>query len=537
MSKHHRKPGPPSTPKPLAKKAEEKKPKRKIILPSPYIVMFVVVWVWAALWYGDTLHIAREFSFWSWDSTLMYYEKGRPWGELWQIGLLLLQLYRWPAIGALLLSLLLTGGTYLFGYCLRLRSWWQLLQYIPALLYMSYTAYVGFDLYFESEAGRIMGIPFLCFLVLLIIALIIRSFSKHHRLPPIFRSLAGENWKLGTAYLVAVVLAVAVPMLISQLLRPYVRVTTKMQCCMERQDWAKMAQTGRDHADMSYRPIAAYYAIALVQSGEIATHLFDIRMDFDDVYIHEFGGTLCNVGDYYMADCDFHAGLVETSIHHAMENLTMNGPNLRALKLLTKCALLNGEWEVAEKYFAILHRVPFEGKWLAKYEPMLRDSAAVNRDPEFHMVRLTEPVHDNFENNFEQPAFLGYNAALLEGRSINALWNCLAVHLYSKSMPQFIYRCYPMQGTTPPGSFAEALALMSSKQPELMQNFVGLEWQRERLAKFAKEVKPYMKDRAKYARELFPKYKGYYPYYYFFGNLKATKRQEEARKSSSSGVN
>ncbi|MCD8265523.1 MAG: hypothetical protein LUC33_00055, partial [Prevotellaceae bacterium] len=147
-----------------------------------------------------------------------------------------------------------------------------------------------------------------------------------------------------------------------------------------------------------------------------------------------------------------------------------------------------------------------------------------------------EPVHDIFENNLVQPVFLGYNAALLEGRSINALWNSLAVHIYTKSMPQFIYRCQPMKGTTPPESFSEALTLMASKQPELLQMYNGLEMQRGRLARFASEIKPYMKDKQKYAKELYPKYKGYYPYYYFFGNLKATKKKEGSA-TSKSGVN
>ena len=39
------------------------------------------------------------------------------------------------------------------------------------------------------------------------------------------------------------------------------------------------------------------------------------------------------------------------------------------------------------------------------------------------------------------------------------------------------------------------------------------------------------------AYELFGKYKGYYPYYYFFGNLKATKKGYTGLSTSNSGVN
>ena len=71
----------------------------------------------------------------------------------------------------------------------------------------------------------------------------------------------------------------------------------------------------------------------------------------------------------------------------------MNGPTLRSLKMLTKCALLKGEWEVAEKYLFVLKHVPFEGKWVEKYQTMLRNQEKVDADPEFRMVRLTEPIH------------------------------------------------------------------------------------------------------------------------------------------------
>ena len=70
-----------------------------------------------------------------------------------------------------------------------------------------------------------------------------------------------------------------------------------------------------------------------------------------------------------------------------------------------------------------------------------------------------------------------------------------------------------------------------------MQRFPSLQFRHQKLASTLGEMKPYMKDRAKYARELFDKYKGYYPYYYFFGNLKATRKTPKEEGSSTAGVN
>ncbi len=500
-------------------------------------VLFVAVWAWAAFYYAPVLRITREYSFWAPDTTLMAYEAGRPWGQLWCFGLMLLQLYRWPILGGALTALMVTASTHLTAYCLRLKGWWRLLQYIPAALYLGYTAFLGFDLYFEAETGMLMGVPAAYLFVIIVLSLIIRSFSRSHHIPSPWQEARSENAKLYRSQLFVALLPALIATGITHWMRPYVRVTAQMQCQMMEQDWKAMAETARKNGEMSYRPIAAYYAIATVMRGEQASRMFDIRMDYDEPYMHGFNGTENNATNYYLMDCDLAAGLVQTAIHHGVEQMTMNGPSIRTLKVLTKCALLTGEWEVAKKYLRILEFVPFEGDFIRKYSAMVGNTEAVNADPEFKMVRLTEPTRDLMENSFVQPVFLGYNAALLEGRSINALWNSLTVQLYTKTMPQFVARCQPLQGTAVPETYAQALAVLSAKQPQLAQQYPDIAIQQQRLANFINQVKPMMSDRAGNAPKLYEKYKGYYPYYYFFGNLKATRKKSDAPASSNSGVN
>ena len=55
---------------------------------------------------------------------------------------------------------------------------------------------------------------------------------------------------------------------------------------------------------------------------------------------------------------------------------------------------------------------------------------------------------------------------------------------------------------------------------------------------FLRNIQPYLKDRERAGRELFEQYHGYYPFYYFFGNLKATrKRDDKEHANSNVGVN
>lgn len=499
------------------------------------LVLFLSLWAWSALYYAPVLRIAREYSFWAPDNLLMSYEQGRPWGPLWVFGLMLLQLFRWPVLGGAFLALILTLSTHLTAYCLRLRGWWRSLQYIPVAIFLFAVAHMGYNLYFETETGKLMGIPALYLLVVTILALIIRSFSRSHHLPSLLSAKGITKKQVWTMAALALIPALGATG-ISHWMRPFVRVTAQMQCQMMQQDWRAMQETARNNGELSYRPIMAYYAIATVMRGEQGTRLFDLRMDYDDPHILGFDKK-DNIGTtYYLMDCDLAAGLVQTAIHHGMEQMTMNGPSLRTLKVLTKCALLTGEWEVARKYLHILKKAPFEGSFVRKYSAMLENEEAINADPEFKMVRLTEPVRDMMENQFIQPVFLGYNSALLEGRSINALWNSLSVLAYSKAMPQFIARCQPLQGSALPETYAQALALMSAKQPALQQAFPDIQMQTTRMGAFLNHVSPLMNDRAGNAPKLYKQYKGYYPYYYFFGNLKATKKAED-KSTSNSGVN
>lgn len=497
----------------------EKKPETRRWRVPALGLFALAVWAWAAWWMGDVFHVAREYSFWAPSATLMRFEQGVGGGWLWSVGRMLLTAYKWPWLGGLLLTLLLVGTTWMLSRLLPQKA--KALAFVPAAAYMCGVAYLGFDLYFETETGRIMALPAVAFVVVSAVSLSVRR----HPVP----SMPSLN-------IIPALLAVALPVLLSLYLRPEVRVVTTMQTALEQQDWDKMQERARADADLSYRQIAAYYAIALVQRGNLMNNLFDIRMDYDEPYMHSFNRQPDHALNYYQADCDLYAGLVLTSIHHAMERLTMCGPTLHTLKLLTKGALLRSEWECARKYLRILRTVPFESTFVEKYEPMLYRTDLVDADPEFAAIRKLEPLHDIMENNLIQPAFLGYNAALVEGRSQQALYNSLAVNIYTKAMPAFIMRCQALQGQSLPTLVGEALGVMSGKYPELMQQYPGLDLYQQRFAAFVSNVRPYMTDRAQYARELFSTYKGYYGYYYFFGNLKATRKRSD-HSTSRQGVN
>lgn len=502
---------------------------------------FALSWLWAGWWMGDTFRIAYERSFFAADATLMHWLWQQSFGSLWILGRALLTLYHWPVVGGLLVASLLTAGSLLFGYCLRLPKRWRWIQYLPAGAWMIWVSWSGLDLFFMHEPGRILGIPLLAVLVCLMDAVIIWSFKRRRRPTsvPSITGGAGERSRVGLLFsLLVIVLIFLLPCLLLNHRHPYFRPLMRMQVQLLHDDYAGMSATAHEHASLSYRPLAAYYAVALTRQGTIAEQLFDVRLEYDSICVHDYDGDPDLGGNYYLIDCDYHSGLIRPAMHRAVEELTMDGPSLFTLKYLAKMSLIENDWALARKYFHILHQAPFEGEFLAKYEPMLERPDLVQADPEFAGVLKAAPIQDSFESFYEKPCFLGYHAVTSSGRTMEALTLSVMANLYSKRMPDFLMRCQPFVGTTPPRSIAEGLITQTQTHPEILQAFPQLQMDAQRFRGFIQVAQSYMQDRPRGAEELFNQFCGYYPYYYFFGNLRATRKSGDSEKEhSKAGVN
>lgn len=511
--------------------------KRKLPIP---LIFFILTWVWASWWMGDVGRIARERSFFATDSTLMQFLWQQEFGSLWILGRALLTLFRWPLLGGGVVATMLALGSWMLGYCLRLRPRWRWIQYLPAAAWMTWVAWSGFELYYQHESGRPLGTLLLGFVVVAIDGFIISTFSRKP-LPEIVRPPKDETQRQNLAQLALVIVLTAVPVATTSLRHPYLRPVTRMEVQMLSQDWQAMAETARSNATLSYRPIAAYYAIALARTGRLTDDLFQIRLDYDSLYLRGRSNTPDNGTNYYLADCNYHAGLLRAAEHNTMEMLTMDGPSLYTLKHLTRLAILHSDFNLARKYLDIISQMPFESAFVEKYEPMTAPTAAAAQlresDPEFASIKTCEPVADCFESQFQEPTFLGYFAVLTAGRSLQALYQSLMANLYSKRMNDFLMRCQPLVGQVLPQSIGEGLITQSQKNPQILQAFPSLQMDAQRYRLFLQTVSPYIKDRAGNAQKLFQDYRGYYPYYYFFGNLKATRKSTAKDSPSKAGVN
>lgn len=516
------------------KEPQKKSIKTRIITSILFCTLTTLFLGW---YYGDVLHIAQQYSFFTTNPEQMkFVTDNSPYGYLWLIGRALLQPYYYPFLGGLLTALILTITALLTVYTFKLRGNNILIAYILPLSWIIYTVYSGFDLYYQTETGKILGIPFCVLLILLLQALFVSTFTKRKLFSKTFLlekdSTPKQMWIRASLLL----LCFSGIITFNELKRAYVRPTTYMQRCMWQQDWDAMIACAQE-CKVSCRPIAAYYAIALSQKDLLNKNLFDIKYDYEHIHLHDrshcsdFGTAM------YETDCNFYAGLLLPANRCAIEKITMEGPSAYFLKRLALISLANEENELCDKYLTILETLPFEQDFTEKYRKLLNQKSLRDKDPEISKIKQMEPVNDFFEYSFKQPTFLGYNVALLQGRSRNALEASIAACLYTKLMPDFLLRTEPLIGTTPTGHIAEALTMESTSNAQVGKVFQISSFAKNKYKAFLKEAKKYMRNKKEGQKLLFDQYKGYYPYYYYFGNLPSASNKQTENQTKKSRVN
>ena len=133
--------------------------------PDALKLFFFGFWMFFGIYYGDVLYIAQQYSFFSWPMS-----HAPAMGNLLRFvvdyraclapSVPFAFLGRCPPLGhahphLLAVRLCLQVGKGRFGY----------LKYIPAFVFI-WVVYHGFDIYYQTETGKLLGIPF-CILPIL----------------------------------------------------------------------------------------------------------------------------------------------------------------------------------------------------------------------------------------------------------------------------------------------------------------------------------------------------------------------------------
>ena len=495
------------------------------------MLFFISVWLWAVFSYGDVLRMAREYSFFAFDRMLMSAVWEQPYGSLWIGGRAMLCLFAYPWLGGLAFSILLTLISWMIGALLRLPARWRWIQYLPAAGYLSVVVWMGFDAFVFREPGWLMGIPLCVALILALQLAFVRSFS-HRSLCWPWMCQTDESRQVRLFLQVWGLLLPLAVAVYGGIARSDVRLTARLQRLMWEQKWDEMTKEA-EAWNGSSRPVAAYHALALVRNGRLLEDLFRVRYDFKPLHLISRKGQPSEGREIYEADCNFHAGLIQSAFRNDMEQMTFDGIGTARLRRMIRYAVLRGEDNLALRYLYVLSRQPFEDKFTNRYQCMVQNPELFMKDVELQSIAAMQPLEDYFESAYMKPLFIGYYLGMRQAGCQTAHDVATAASLYARMLPLFCYRAaaYAREGHFPT-VVADALGMIKASDPHAVSSFGGLDLPAARYVEFARTfagtdtMEVYHR-----AIENYSSYLGYYPFYYYFGlpdpSLTQTDEKEE----------
>lgn len=501
----------------------------------PFLVALITLWIFAAFIYGPVFYICEQSSYFAFDPVLMQNITCTTTGSITLVGRFFLLSFRYPIIGGLVFALILTIILQLSCYLCGQK---KILYAIPIVLvygFLFFLLFSGYNIFYQREPSLFLSIPLIALIVIALLAIAKRLVTKNDifsMLRPVSVIPQKDSGMLG---IVVFVLGIAVSGY-AWTANENIRTACRLQHLLEDDNYEKMIEVAQS-ASQPNRSVAAYHAIALLQTGQLLDHMFDIPYQFQPETIKNKANLNDDATTIYTIDGDFFAGLTMTSYHQAMERMVIDGPSVFMIKRLCRAALANREWNLVRKYLFILEKNPFESKTVERYRALMHSPERIASDPTFMNIERLKPVHDSFEQGYRAPLFLGYNVMAEGFRTFDALKNSLAACLYTKMMPNMLDRAQLMAGQPLPIYLEQAIGLQSFTYKELRQIYslergLGLNI----IRKFAKSAAPYLNKREEGAKVLRKEWLKSYPYYYYFENL-PNKKKIEYHQLKKEGVN
>lgn len=97
-------------------------------------------------------------------------------------------------------------------------------------------------------------------------------------------------------------------------------------------------------------------------------------------------------------------GSIQFAYRWSMENMVEYGPSMKRLRLMTRCALVKGEWELATKYLDMLSATTYYGEWAEGQRRYLHHPELMEEDPLYRLPILLSRNRHNLLDSDESRA-------------------------------------------------------------------------------------------------------------------------------------
>jgi hypothetical protein len=233
------------------------------------------------------------------------------------------------------------------------------------------------------------------------------------------------------------------------------------------ENWGKIIEKAEAEQPSGQVPMAAIN-LALARTGRLSSEMFHFSQDENSLFIPYIrrGLTPFTTGEPY-----YYLGLYNFSQMFAMETIesTVDAkvPS-RSVRRVAETYFLNGQFDIAGKYFTILSHTLFYGKQAKKYLDILNSDKSISVDPLTSEKKKLMPEHD-FYYDYQNMDFALKNLIVSNPQNRMAFEYLMAYYLLKKDLDGFLQSIAlvnQMGYNDIPVVYQEAIAYILTRLPD-----------------------------------------------------------------------
>ncbi len=174
------------------------------------------------------------------------------------------------------------------------------------------------------------------------------------------------------------------------------RVTIKMDRAMNNDDWNEVVNSIATLKGEPTRLMVLNTDLALYKLGRAGDEMFKYKISDTPYKVPMPMSVMRIVGAKAIY---YHFGKINYCYRWCMEDKVEYGMKVEYLKYMVKCALLNGEYKLAQKYNNVLHKTWFHSDWADKYQRFIDNPELIKEDAEFKSIIPLMAYEDALEGD------------------------------------------------------------------------------------------------------------------------------------------
>lgn len=213
------------------------------------------------------------------------------------------------------------------------------------------------------------------------------------------------------------------------------RITINMDRAIMDNDWQKAIDYASAQEGEPTRLVVLNTDMALYKSGQAGDRMFKFKINGVPYKIIRSAPAMRSTGAKALY---FQYGKINYCYRWCMEDKVEYGMKVEYLKYMVKCALLNEEFALAQKYNSTLAQTLFHKNWAAKYQRYIDHPELMAEDAEFKSIKPLMAYNNVLEGDGGLlEAYLISQIAYMEGGPPELVELSLQCNLIQKDIQRF----------------------------------------------------------------------------------------------------